>query len=339
MATIRDIAKLAGVSNVTVSRVLNDDHTLSVTDETRQRILSIADELDYQTPRNRKGNKQKDLSKIKIGTVMFLTEDQEEMDRYFMSIRQGIQKECAAAGVKSTEIFRKSLFETPDMNFGDVDGLIFIDRSYNFNDQPVKQMKNVVFVDSSPDIESFDSVVIDFERVTQQALNHLIGMGHTKIGYIGGPRAYGKDPRQHFYERIMKEKGLFNTDYMYIGGWWSSEGNRLMNEAIDRGDLPTAFFIASDQLAIGALHALKEAGIQAPEDVAIIGFNDIEISQFMSPPLTTFHIQAELMGRMAVKLVLDQIRGREEPVQVVVPTKFIVRSSCGFEAAKGVIPV
>ncbi|MBJ6362766.1 LacI family DNA-binding transcriptional regulator [Paenibacillus sp. GCM10012307] len=335
MATLRDIAKLAGVSNVTVSRVLNHDHTLSVSEETRQRILTVAEELNYQTPRNRKGNKHKDISGIKIGTVMFLTEDEEEVDRYFQFIRQGIEKECMAAGLKSIEIFRKSIFEHPEMNFGDVDGLIFIDRSYNFNDQLVKQLKHIVFVDSSPDVESFDSVVIDFERVVQQALNHLIKLGHTKIGYIGGSRAYGKDPRHYFFERIMKEKGLFNPEHLYIGGWCSSEGNRLMNEAVSRGNLPTAFFAGSDQLAIGAVHALKEAGIRVPEDVAIIGFNNIEISRFMSPPLTTFHIQAELMGRMAVKLVLDQINGREEPIQVVVPTKFVVRSSCGAEISEG----
>ncbi len=99
MATIRDIAKLAGVSSVTVSRVLNRDSTLSVSDETRQRIISIAEELDYKTPRNRKAKGEKDLSNLKIGTVMFLTEHQEEMDNYFLSIRHGIEKECMALGI------------------------------------------------------------------------------------------------------------------------------------------------------------------------------------------------------------------------------------------------
>jgi len=329
MATIRDIAKLANVSNVTVSRVLNNDNTFSVSDETRQRILSIAEELNYKTPRNRKAKADKDLSNLKIGTVMFLTEHQEEMDRYFLSIRHGIEQECIAHGINSTNIIRKSLLENPDMTFGDVDGLIFIDRSFDFTVEHAKQVDHVVFVDSSPDVECFDSVVIDFERVTKLALEHLLSLGHTKIGYIGGFRTYGKDPREFFFERLLKEKELFNPDYVYIGGWGTPEGNRLMSEAIAAGELPTAFFIASDHLAIGAIHALKEAGFRVPEDLAIVGFNDIEVAEYLSPPLTTIRIQAEMMGRMAVKLLIDQIGGRDIPVQVSVPAKLIVRSSCG----------
>ncbi len=329
MTTIRDIAKLAGVSNVTVSRVLNKDNTLSVSDETRQRILSIAEELNYKTPRNRKAKAGKDLSKLKIGTVMFLTEDQEEMDRYFLSIRHGIEKECTEFGINSTNIIRKSLLENPDMTFGDVDGLIFIDRSYDFTVEHAKQVENVVFVDFSPDVESFDSVVIDFERVTRLALEHLLELGHTKIGYIGGSRTYGKDPREFYFERLLKEKQLFNPDHVYIGGWGTTEGSRLMSEAIVKGELPTAFFIASDHMAIGAIHALKEAGLSVPEDVGVIGFNDIEFAEFLNPPMTTIRIQAEMMGRMAVKLLIDRIGGRDVPVQVSVPAKLIVRGSCG----------
>lgn len=335
MATIRDIAKLAGVSSVTVSRVLNRDHTLSVSDETRQRILSIAEELNYQTPRNRRAASIKEspetaeLSSIKIGIVMFLTEDQEEVDHYFHSIRQGIEKECMASGIRTADIFRMSLYANPDMNFGDVDGIIFIDSSYNFDVQKVKSIKNVVFVDYAPDVEHFDSVVIDFERVATLALDHLFALGHTKVGYIGGDRTYGKDQRQLYFERYMKDKGLLNPEHVYIGGWWTPEGNRLMKEAIQKGDLPTAFFVGNDALAIGAMHAVKEAGLSVPEDVAIVGFNDFDIAEYMNPPLTTIRIQPEMMGRMAVKLLIDQIKGRDTPVQVVVPTKLIVRSSCG----------
>ncbi|RXZ79866.1 LacI family DNA-binding transcriptional regulator [Paenibacillaceae bacterium] len=335
MATIRDIAKLASVSSVTVSRVLNRDNTLSVSDDTRQRILSIAEGLNYQTPRNRKASLNKavvegsELSHIKIGIVMFLTEDQEELDYYFHAIRQGIEKECMASGIRTADIFRMSMYETPDMNFGEVDGVIFTDRPYDFNLQRAKQIKNVVFIDSAPDVESFDSVVIDFERVTKLALDHLFELGHTKIGYIGGNRTYGKDQRQSYYERHMKDRDLFNPEHMFVGGWWTLEGNRLMNEAIQKGNLPTAFFIANDELAIGAMHAIKEAGLRVPEDVAIVGFNDIDIAEYMNPPLSTIRIQPEMMGKMAVKLLIDQMKGRDIPVQVTVASKLIVRSSCG----------
>ncbi|MFC5529621.1 LacI family DNA-binding transcriptional regulator [Cohnella yongneupensis] len=336
MATIRDIAKLANVSSVTVSRVLNKDNTLSVSDETKQRILAIAEELNYQTPRSRKASSNREsvehteLSKVRIGTVMFLTEDQEKVDHYFHAIRQGIEKECAASGNRTAEIFRLSLDETLDMDFGDVDSVIFIDRPLEINLQKVKQLKNVVFIDCAPDVESFDSVVIDFERVTKLALDHLFELGHTKIGFIGGNRTYGKDQRHYHYERYMKDRELLNPEHIFIGGWWSHEGDRLMNEAIRKGDLPTAFFVANDTLAIGAMHALKEAGLRVPEDVAIVGFNDIDIAEYLSPPLTTIRIQPEIMGRMAVRLLIDRIKGRDIPVQVVVPSKLIVRSSSGL---------
>ncbi|MEK8131835.1 LacI family DNA-binding transcriptional regulator [Paenibacillus filicis] len=335
MATIRDIAKLASVSSVTVSRVLNRDSSLSVSDDTRQRILAIAEELNYQTPRSRKASVNKssldphDLSHMKIGTVMFLTEDQEEHDYYFHGIRQGIEKESAASGIRMADIFRMTQDEALDMNFGDMDGVIFLDRPYDLNPQKIKYSPPIVFVDSAPDVESFDSIVIDFERATNLALDHLSEQGHTKIGFIGGNRTYGKDQRQHYYERYMKERELFNPEHVFVGGWSTSEGDRLMSEALQKGDLPAAFFVGNDALAVGAIHAVKEAGLRVPEDVAIVGFNDMEIAEYMSPPLTSIRIQPELMGRMAVKLLVDRIKGRDIPVQVVVPSQLIVRSSSG----------
>lgn len=110
------------------------------------------------------------------------------------------------------------------------------------------------------------------------------------------------------------------------------EGYRLMKKAIDQGHLPEAFFIASDSMAIGALKALQEAGLQVPRDTAIVSFNGIEEAEFASTPLTTVKVYTEEMGRTGVKLLLDRLNGRTLPQHVTLPTTLIVRQSCGCTA-------
>lgn len=332
MATIRDIATKAKVSSVTVSRVLNRDQNFSVSEETRQRVLSIAEELNYKTPRERKGkNAIAASSDARIGTVIFLTEQQEEGDVYFSSIREGIEKECIAAGITTTKVLRLSQFGNPDLVINNVDGAIVIGGSLDNITPIIHQVESIVFVDYSPDVEKFDSVIVDFERATKLALDHLIKAGHKEIGFMGGVQSYGKDERLHYYEGIMKENGIYDPKHIYIGDWYTTEGYNSMQQIIAKDNLPTAFFFASDSLAIGALRALQEAGISVPQKMAVVGFNDIPMAAFVNPSLTTVKIQSEMMGRMAVKLLLDQINGREIPVQVTIPPKLIIRDSCGFQ--------
>ncbi|WP_054025188.1 LacI family DNA-binding transcriptional regulator [Bacillus sp. FJAT-28004] len=332
MATIRDIAIKANVSSVTVSRVLNRDQSFSVSEETRQRIISIADELNYKTPRERKGkNAISTGSDARIGTVIFLTEQQEEGDSHFSSIREGIEKECIAAGITTTNVLRLSQYGNPDLVINHVDGAIVIGGSIDNIAPIVNQVDNLVFVDFSPDVDKFDSVIIDFERATKLALDHLIKAGHKEIGIMVGGKSYGKDERHHYYEGIMKENGTYDHKHVYVGDWSTTEGYNSMKQIIEKDNLPTAFFFANDSLAIGALRALQEAGIRVPQKMAVVGFDDFPMSAYVTPALTTVKIQSEMMGRMAVKLLLDQMNGREIPVQVTVPSKLIVRDSCGTQ--------
>jgi LacI family transcriptional regulator len=333
VATLVDIARKANVSKVTVSRVLNRDQSLSVSEETRQRIFSIAEEFQYKTPRERKGkNAFVNNGNARIGTVLFLTEQQEEGDNYFRSIREGIEKECMAGGIKATNVFRFPQDINSEVVISDVDGAIVIGSSFDNFNAVVNQKRHIVFVDYSPDVERVDSVVIDFERATRLVLEHLMKAGHQEIGYMGGGKRFGKDERHHFYEMIMKEKDLFQPKHVHIRDWTTQDGYVSMQRLIKKGDLPTAFFFGNDSLAIGALRALHEAGIRVPQDMAIVGFDDFPMSAFVNPALTTVKVHSELMGRMAVKLLLDRMNGREIPVQVTVPVKLIIRDSCGAGA-------
>jgi LacI family transcriptional regulator len=166
---------------------------------------------------------------------------------------------------------------------------------------------------------------------------HLLERGYKKIGYIGGvdieylknETVVIEDKRLTTYESLMKEKGIYNQKYTFIGEYSMSQGYELMKNAIQQKDLPEAFFISSDPMAIGALKALQEANLSVPNDVAIVSFDDIELASFASTPLTTVKVFTKEMGQTGVKLLLDRINGRKIPLKVTVPTKLIIRESSG----------
>ncbi|GAA3317000.1 hypothetical protein GCM10020331_014590 [Ectobacillus funiculus] len=130
-----------------------------------------------------------------------------------------------------------------------------------------------------------------------------------------------EDKREKTFQRIMKEKGLYNTEYTFIGEWTSAGGYERMKEALDKGNHPSAFVVASDPMAIGAMRALHEAGIKVPEEMALISFDDIEAAAFLNPPLSSVKVHTDEMGALAVDTLLSRLKGRQIPVKVVLPTK------------------
>ncbi|CRK82686.1 LacI family DNA-binding transcriptional regulator [Neobacillus massiliamazoniensis] len=342
MATINEIAKKAQISKTTVSRVLNDDQTLSVTEETRNKILKVAEELDYIPKRQRnKPKKINDPKKYeKIGLLMYLSLESEFDDPYYSAIRNGIEKRMFELGIDLSKILRPP-FNKKDLE--GLDGLIVVGViGQEEVENQVKLVKHLVFVDVSPDEQLYDSVVIDFEKATSNVIQYLLELGHEKIGYIGG-QSYtmaglsGKldiqDIRKRTYEKVLTDRGLYNSEYTYIGKWTTKDGLTLMEEAINSGNLPTAFFIGSDPMAIGAMKALTDAGLKVPEDVAIFGFDGIELCEFVTPPLSTVNVHTEEMGKVAVNLLVERINGRNLPLKVVVPTSLIIRKSCGGDGS------
>lgn len=344
MVTIKDIAQKANVSIATVSRILNDDKTLSVSEDTREKILNIANELGYKPLRKRNVKKHIENTNedINICIILAYSEQDETNDPYFLSIRQGIEKECNDKLLNISKVIRLD-GNNNNFDLNEFDGLIVIGgidvkdlkKLYNKNN-------NVVFVDHSLDINGYDSVISSFEKATEKVIDHLINMGHKNIGYIGGKKTIKsfttneiieiEDIRLQVYKRKMKELGLYNERNIYLGDWNSSGGYKLMKQAIEEDELPSAFIIASDPMSTGALYALHESEIKVPDDVAIISFDDIETSAYLNPPLTTVKIYTEDMGKEAVKILLDRLKGREIPIQVVLPTELIIRKSCGGDS-------
>ncbi|MGG1399147.1 LacI family DNA-binding transcriptional regulator [Bacillus salipaludis] len=327
MATIKDIAQLAGVSIATVSRVLNYDTTLSVSDDTKKRIFEAAEELSYKKLPARKQETGK------IALLQWYTEKEELEDLYYMSIRLGVENRCRHHGLQMSSYFRDNI---EDLKLDDLRGLIAIGK---FSSKQVKELssitKNIVFVDYSPDEEQFDSIVIDFEKATKKVLNHLIKKGHERIGYIGGREVFRdktspiEDPRESTFKHYLAEKGLLNEAYMYNGSFSVQDGHSLMKKAIDehKEQLPTAFFAGNDSIAVGALRALLEEGISVPDRVNIIGVNDISLAKYVFPALSTVKVYTELMGETAVDTLLEKIEGRKIAKKIMIATKLILRNS------------
>jgi LacI family transcriptional regulator len=327
MATIKDIAELAGVSIATVSRVLNYDSTLSVGDETKKRIFEVAEQLSYKKKTPRK------LETGKIALLQWYTEKEELEDLYYMSIRLGVENQARQLGFSVAKYFQDNY---EDLKQDEINGLIAIGK---FSDKQINDMvsitNNLVFVDISPDEEQFDSIVINFAKATKKVIDHYITNGHEKIGYIGGREVFKdqtsliEDQREVTFKNYLTEKGLLNEAYMYVGAFSVSEGHSLMKKAIqEHGEnLPTAFFAANDSLAVGALRALLEEGIPIPGRVNIIGVNDISISKYVFPSLSTVKVYTELMGETAVNTLVERIEGRKTAKKITISTKLIIRDS------------
>lgn len=327
MATIKDIAEKAGVSIATVSRVLNYDTTLSVGDETKKKIFETAEELDYKKRPSRKAITPK------IALIHWYSEAEELNDLYYMSIRLAVEKYSQQMGLQVVKFFHYNLEEIKQ---ADVQGIIAIGK---FSLEQVTELTQltdkITFVDSSPDDERFDSIVIDFEKATQKALDHFLTSGHKKIGYIGGRETYRdhktsiEDPREKTFKAYMAAKKLLDESSLYIGSFTVDDGYSLMTQAIhDYGEkLPTAFFTGNDLLAMGALRALHEAGVAVPDRVSIIGVNDISVSKYVYPPLSTIKVYTEIMGETAVDTLLERIAGRKITKKIFISTSLILRDS------------
>ncbi|AOM84234.1 LacI family DNA-binding transcriptional regulator [Salisediminibacterium beveridgei] len=335
MATMKEVAEQSGYSIATVSRVLNHDETLAVTDQTRKRIFEVAEALQYKTVKEKKQvKKNADPSRLRLGMVYYRTEEQELSDPYFLAIRLGIENECARHGITLEKIYREKVSGELDLAI-QVDGLIVVGR---VSDPEIKSLQNaakvLTFVDYAPKDFDCDAVVVDFADAMETVLDELVTLGHEEIGFIGGHRHFPpadivRDERERAFRYYLGTKNLLDESLIFTGDFNTSEGYRLMHEALEEpSKRPSAFFVASDSMAIGAYRAVSEKGLSIPEDLSIVGFNDISASQYLQPSLTTVKVHTEFMGQTAVELMMERLKTRR-PIakKVVIPTHFIRRES------------
>lgn len=339
MSTIRDVAKLANVSAATVSRVLNNDSTYKITDETRAKVWEAVTKLNYKLSSNAKRQSPASAnaavnSDIKIGCVLSVTKDKYN-DPYFMAILSGAEEQLLSKGhdiafIKTGHELgdQKVLFNT----FNEpISGLILMESLHTETYDYLRQrVPHIVGIDTGR--LEIDNIGYDHHHVSAIAVEHLISKGYKKIGFIGGSGLQGNirySERYRGYYAAMHAAELEVDPQCVIDCMWDeSIVIERINQLIDAQHYPTAFFVASDLMAMAALSALYNKGISVPDEVAIIGLSNIEMSRYCSPPLSTIHIPAKEIGKVAVELLLARINGDElPPRRVLLPTELIARSS------------
>lgn len=322
MATMKEIAEKAGVSITTVSRVLHHDETLNVTELTRQRVFEAAEALEYEV------RPQKRKRRLKVGVLCSYSPQEELEDPYYLCIRFVIERQLESSGYKKQLV---SLQDTKGAVAG-LDGVICLGTFGQADAEKLRSWnKPAVFIDACPDLQHFDAVVVDYDGAVRQSIEELIANGHTKIGYIGGTNGGigdAEDDRVIAFRRYMTEKGLFHPEYVKLGEFSAHSACELFQQLYDEGDLPTAIFLANDSMAAGAYRAAYTLGLSIPQDVSIVGFNDIPTAKYMVPPLTTNQLHMDLMGEYALRMLEEQVlEEREVCLKMVVPARLQIRDS------------
>lgn len=330
MATLKDIAKLAEVSAATVSRILNDDATLSVKEETKQKVLAAAKELNYKIKR-----KVRQDSRLVFGVVQWISSYKEEEDPYYFSLRMSVENYCIAHNIVVRRYYIENISEV--FQNDDFDGLICIGK---FSLQQAADFErhcpHIVFVDSNPDADKYSSVVSDLNKGMYDVIDYLVSVGHSRVGYIGGQEFLGLsnqihvDARERAFRSLVKYDERLNTGDMniYIGDFNAKTGYQSIMRAYESNNMPTAFVCASDTIAMGALSALGELGPKIKRPVSIVGFNDIASSKFLNPPLTTVALDTKYMGELSVNLLQLMLKSPNFiPVKIVCKTVLILRES------------
>ncbi|PSW21285.1 transcriptional regulator EbgR [Photobacterium sanctipauli] len=323
MATLKEIANEAGVSLATVSRVLNDDPTLSVKEETKRRIFEIAEKLEYKGGTNSRKAPQK--QKLHFMAIYNYRQDIEVNDPYYLSIRHGIETQCERLGIQLTNSYEGNISK----KVKHVDGILLIGRMEEAKLADVTALSsNIVYVDYTDYQNNFDCVDIDLARISKEVINFFTEQGFDRIGYIGGQDDASKpDIREQAFSEYGMLKGVVSNKDIYRGDFTSSSGYKLAKQMLE-GDHPNALFIASDSIAIGVLRAIHEKGLSIPGDITLISVNDIPTAKFTFPSLSTFRIHSELMGSQGVNLLQERSRdGRSIPIRVYVPSELKLRDT------------
>jgi len=328
MTTIREVAETAGVSYATVSHVINN--TRLVSQETRQRVLAAMDALNY-----RPNALARSLRQGKTNTIGLVLPD--SANPFFAEISRSIEDETFKKGYSvflcNTELdTQRELFYVDVLSKKQVDGIIFVaagDRADSL-DFLLERRMPVVMVDRDlPSVEA-DVVLTDHQLGGYLATRHLLELGHTRIACIAGPSSITPGAERMIgYRRALEEAGLsYNESLVVRGDYHPQSGLESTHSILKMDPRPTAIFALNDLMALGALRAAAEAGYSVPKDLAIVGYDDLELSHFTNPPLTTIAQPKKEIGVQAVNLLVDRMSQKNRPPsRVVLPPELIVRRS------------
>lgn len=336
--TLEQIAKLAGVSRSTVSRVVNNQS--NVDDATRARVWQVIREHDFH-PNSAARALASRRSEI-VGLIIPQALNAVFADPYFPTLIQGISAACderdyylmlSFVTQGSGETFRRII------RGGHLAGLIIA--SALAEDEFVARLDAeefpYVLIGRSPHPTTALSVDADNVHGATLAVQHLVALGYTRLATITGPLGMTAaiDRRDGFIAAVRAASLDVPTAYVQEGDWSEPSGQRAMAALLQLATPPRAVFVASDAMAVGALKAIRAAGLRVPDDVALVGFDDVPLASAVEPPLTTVRQPIDRLGHLAASLLFDRLAAvtagtAVAPAQhVVLPTELIVRASCG----------
>ncbi len=333
--TLKEIAKEAGVAISTVSRVLNHPEQNAASPEVRERILAIANRAGYvpnESARKLQNRQPPPLRCQRVYVLIACPPGEVQGDPFFITIASSIEQEISAHRLTIADTYSFADLSNPSFleHFPSesAGALIVIGR---FDPALLKTLRkrfeHIVYVGLNRLKADCDQVLCDGYEAMQEAVRYLVELGHRRIGFLGAE----PEGRYQGFLRAIHENGLddcldavVQTDVLSMDGGYSG-----MQALIQRRPRLTAVVCANDMTAIGALQACKDAGLRVPEDVSLIGMEDIANVRFVEPKLTTIHAPLEEMGVFAARLLISRTEGRHTlPLRVMVPFHIVERESC-----------
>ncbi len=330
MVSIKDVAKLAGVSVATVSRTLSKPE--AVAESTREQVMAAVAESGYVA-----NALARNFRRRRSHTVVVLMPD--IGNPFYALVVQGIEQAAVQAGYQvllgdtQNDEEREQAY-TELVRQRTADGLICLGPHIPFD---IDESLTTAPADWPPLVMACEyhgkvklpRIVIDNEQAAREMTEHLINQGHQHIAFINGPEESPLcQARFDGYLQVLIDSGnTFNQALLKHGDFSMESGYELAKQLLQSTQKPTAIFCANDEMAIGALHAVRDANLSVPEDIAIAGFDDINIAKFSYPPLTTVHQPRREIGAKAMQLLLQLLDGGNSSETIVLPHDLIIRKS------------
>ncbi len=329
MPTIRDVARAANVSTSTVSHVINE--TRYVSPATRERVLAAMKELNYQ--HNRLASSLRNRKTQAIGVLV-----PNSANPYFAEILTGIEAACYE---RDYHIILGNANDDPQREQSylevllsrQVDGILLISTgSFDSSIRLLSENKTpTVMVDRSTELATVDEIFTDNRAGGLQATNHLISLGHRRIGCVTGPSFLTPSAaRVQGYREAFAEAQLpLCEDWVVVGDFQHRGGYDATRQLLALDEPPTAIFACNDLMAVGVMAAIQAFGLRVPEDISVIGYDDIPLASYANPRLTTVSQPARELGQLAVERLLERLQDPDAPARhEMLPVSLIIRDSC-----------
>lgn len=333
---IKDIAKLAGVSVSTVSKIINNYSDIS--EDTRTRVRQIIKETGYTPAKSAKTSATRSSNLIGVIFAGMLNVD--FTHPFFIEVLNSFKKQMGILGYDLI-FFTNEKFQSGGNNdylarcqHYNVDGCVII--SGQELEPSISQLDHssipCIGVDMKLSGRSSGYIMSDNFKISSKVVEHFYLLGYRELGYIGSTlESEISNMRESGYRKAIEDLGLPINESWFLNGenFFEASGYETMRRMIASGPLPRAIFAASDQLAIGAIRALKETAISVPGTLALIGCDDIEACNYTTPPLSTIRQNKDKIGRLAALMLYDLMNSQAGASSFIVEPELIVRESCG----------